>query len=78
MHVAGDFESVLGWGGTFPSNSALSNGGGEDVGAMLLNSGWHSPLPFVQDREAGDGAASAWFGCEINLEEKHSYPIEII
>lgn len=43
------------------------------AGAMLLNSGWHSPL--VQDREAVDGAASAWFGCEINLE-KHSYPVE--
>lgn len=36
-------------------------------GAMLLNSGWHSPL--VQDGEAGGGAASAWFGCEINLEK---------
>lgn len=43
------------------------------AGAMLLNSGWHSPL--VQDREAVGGAASAWFGCEINLE-KHSYPVE--
>lgn len=42
---------------------------------MLLNSGWHSPL--VQDGEAGGGAASAWFSCEINLEEKHSYPVEL-
>lgn len=57
MIVAGNFGSVLGWGGTFPSHSALSNGG--DEGAMLLNSGWHSPLPFVQDREARGGAASA-------------------
>ena len=43
--------------------------------AMLLNSGWHSPL--VQDGEAASGAASAWCGWEINLEQKHSYPIEL-
>lgn len=74
MLVAGDSGSVLGWGGTFPSHSALSSEVARGAGAMLLNSGWHSPLE--QDREAGGGAASAWFGCEINLEEKHSYPFE--
>lgn len=41
---------------------------------MLLNSGWHFPL--VRDGEAGGGAASAWLGCERNLE-KHSYPVEL-
>lgn len=40
-----------------------------------MKSGWHSPL--VQDGKAADGAASAWWGCEINLEKKHSYPIEL-
>lgn len=43
---------------------------------MLLNSGWHSPL--VRDGEAGSGPASALFGCEINLEEKHSYPLNYL
>lgn len=44
-------------------------------GAVLLNSGWHSPL--VHDGEAGGGAGSAWSGCERSLEEKHSYPVEL-
>lgn len=39
-------------------------------GAMLLNSGWHSPL--VQDGEAGGRAASAWFGSEVTLEAQLS------
>lgn len=38
---------------------------------MQLDSGWQSPL--VQDGEAADGAASAWFGCEI----RSSHPLEL-
>lgn len=67
-HSKGPWKyTELGW--DFPSHGAVSSWGGE--GAMQLDSGWHSLL--VLDGEAEDGAASAWFGCEIR-RSKHSHP----